>query len=92
MVSFEASVPILMAPVVPEFRVKDVAEAVVIVPAPVKSRESMSMIVPSIESWPRLPSSFMVTDPVEPETSNSVKSIAAVVPMILLSPILKALV
>jgi hypothetical protein len=66
----------------PESRVRVFAPPDVIVPPATKSRESMSRIDPSILILPRLPPSSIVIDPVDEDTSNSLKLIAVAPPLI----------
>ena len=77
-VSSAANVIVLL----PESSVNVFAPPDVIVPAPVKLRESMSSVVPSIDMFPRSASSFIVIDPVVADTSNSLKLIAVAPPLI----------
>lgn len=70
----------------PESRVRVfVVEASV--PAPAKVRESISKTVPSTVTDPALALSSIVIDPVEAETSNSVKLIAVAPPLIEVSDV-----
>ena len=66
----------------PELNVRSFAPVDDTRPAPVKVRESISRIVPSILMFPRLASSSIVIDPVEALTSNSEKLIAVAAPLI----------
>ena len=77
-VSSAAMVRVLL----PASRVSVFAPPDTIDPTPVKLRESMSRVFPSIEMLPRLPVSSIVIDPVVADTSNSVKLIAVAPPLI----------
>ena len=80
------------SPVVPGVKVRWDPAPVVSKPAATKSKELMSRMVPSIDMLPASPVSLMVMAPVVPDTSNSVKSMAAAKPRMMLSPTLRALV
>ena len=77
-------------PLSPPVSVTAIPDALKIDAAPINARLSMSSCVPSTVSTPKLPSSSMVTDPVEDATSNSEKSMAASVPRMTFGPTLTA--
>jgi hypothetical protein len=66
----------------PELNVRSFAPVDDTRPAPVKVRESISRIVPSILMFPRFASSSIVMLPVPAATSNSEKLIAVAAPLI----------
>src|SRR3989338_3770222 len=78
-VSAEASVPMSICPVVPEFMVRSVPAPVARSPAPTKVRSFTSRLVLSITMAPASPPSLMVIAPVVPETTNSDPPVAMAV-------------
>ena len=71
----------------PESSVSVFTPPEVIVPAPAKSNELMSRTDPSTFTKPRSALSLIVTDPVVPETENSLKLIAVAPPLIAVSDV-----
>ncbi|KKU30447.1 MAG: hypothetical protein UX45_C0044G0003 [Candidatus Uhrbacteria bacterium GW2011_GWF2_46_218] len=67
-----ASTFITKSPLPPGVTPTLVLDPEVMTPAPVKSKELISMTVPSTDTCPIFPPSSIVMEPVVPETSNSV--------------------